>query len=42
MVGPMYVLKPFEMAELLARMRAMLRRKGGNAMPVLSNGMVSA
>ena len=35
-----YVLKPFEMAELLARMRAVLRRKGGNASPVLSNGMV--
>ncbi len=36
-----YVLKPFEMAELLARMRAVLRRKGGNAAPVLSNGTVS-
>ncbi|TAK92681.1 MAG: response regulator transcription factor [Aquabacterium sp.] len=36
-----YVLKPFEMAELLARMRAVLRRKGGSAAPVLSNGMVS-
>ena len=36
-----YVLKPFEMAELLARMRAVLRRKGGNATPVLSNGVVS-
>lgn len=36
-----YVLKPFEMAELLARMRAVLRRKGGNAAPVLSNSMVS-
>lgn len=36
-----YVLKPFEMAELLARMRAVLRRKGGNAAPVLSNGVVS-
>src|ERR1700737_3845220 len=33
-----YVLKPFEMAELLARMRAVLRRKSGNAMPLLSNG----
>jgi two-component system OmpR family response regulator len=31
-----YVLKPFEMAELLARMRAVLRRKGGNATPLLS------
>lgn len=36
-----YVLKPFEMAELLARMRAVLRRKGGTATPVLSNGIVS-
>lgn len=36
-----YVLKPFEMAELLARMRAVLRRKGGAATPVLSNGVVS-
>jgi two-component system OmpR family response regulator len=36
-----YVVKPFEMAELLARMRAVLRRKGGNAVPVLSNGVVS-
>lgn len=33
-----YLLKPFEMAELLARMRAVLRRKGGSAGPVLSNG----
>lgn len=36
-----YVLKPFEMAELLARMRAVLRRKGGMAAPVLTNGIVS-
>lgn len=36
-----YVLKPFEMAELLARMRAVLRRKGGSAAPVLGNGIVS-
>ena len=36
-----YVLKPFEMAELLARMRAVLRRKGGSATPILSNGVVS-
>jgi two-component system OmpR family response regulator len=35
------VLKPFEMAELLARMRAVLRRKGGQASPALSNGRVS-
>ncbi|MBS0413432.1 MAG: response regulator transcription factor [Proteobacteria bacterium] len=36
-----YVLKPFEMAELLARMRAVLRRRGGQAAPVLGNGVVS-
>jgi two-component system OmpR family response regulator len=36
-----YVLKPFQMAELLARMRAVLRRKGGSAVPVLGNGVVS-
>ena len=36
-----YVLKPFDIAELLARMRAVLRRKSGKAFPILSNGMVS-
>ncbi|TAN28971.1 MAG: response regulator transcription factor [Castellaniella sp.] len=36
-----YVLKPFEMEELLARMRAILRRKGGQAAPTLSNGILS-
>lgn len=36
-----YLLKPFEMAELLARMRAVLRRKGGTAISVLSNGVIS-
>ena len=36
-----YVSKPFQMAELQARMRAVLRRKGGTAAPVLSNGVVS-
>lgn len=36
-----YVVKPFEMAELLARMRAVLRRHTGRATPVLSNGLVS-
>ena len=36
-----YVTKPFQMAELLARMRAVLRRKGGTAAPVLGNGVVS-
>jgi len=36
-----YVLKPFEMAELLARMRAVVRRKGGSAAALLGNGNVS-
>lgn len=36
-----YVLKPFEMRELLARMRAVVRRKGGAAGPVLSNGILT-
>ncbi len=36
-----YVLKPFEMAELLARMRAVVRRKGGASGPVLSNGVIT-
>ena len=36
-----YLLKPFAMAELLARMRAVLRRLGGSAVPVLGNGVVS-
>jgi two-component system OmpR family response regulator len=35
-----YVLKPFAMTELLARMRAVLRRKSGAAQPVLSNGVL--
>ncbi|MDE2453565.1 MAG: response regulator transcription factor [Burkholderiales bacterium] len=33
-----YLVKPFEVAELLARMRAVLRRKSGSASPVLDNG----
>jgi two-component system OmpR family response regulator len=36
-----YVLKPFEMGELLARMRAVIRRKVGNSAPVLSNGVLT-
>ena len=36
-----YVLKPFEMAELLARMRAVLRRKAGSAAPLMCNGVLS-
>lgn len=36
-----YVLKPFEMSELLARMRAVQRRKGGVATPLLGNGRLT-
>ena len=36
-----YVLKPFELSELLARMRAVLRRQGGTAVPVMSNGALT-
>ncbi|MCC6853536.1 MAG: response regulator transcription factor [Comamonadaceae bacterium] len=35
-----YLVKPFAMAELLARMRAVLRRKGGQATPRLGNGLL--
>ncbi|QRX84404.1 response regulator transcription factor [Glaciimonas sp. PAMC28666] len=36
-----YVLKPFEMGELLARMRALIRRQAGSATPMMSNGVLS-
>ncbi len=36
-----YLVKPFDVSELLARLRAVIRRKGGQAMPVLTNGRVS-
>lgn len=36
-----YMIKPFEMTELLARMRAVLRRKGGSATLLLTNGTIS-
>ena len=36
-----YILKPFEMAELLARMRAVARRRAGAPDPVMSNGALS-
>lgn len=35
-----YLVKPFDMSELLARMRAVLRRKGGSGGPLLGNGLV--
>ena len=36
-----YLVKPFDVDELLARLRAIIRRKGGQSSPVLTNGAVS-
>jgi two-component system, OmpR family, response regulator len=36
-----YLTKPFEVRELLARMRAVLRRQGSGGSPIMSNGVVS-
>src|SRR5579864_8346565 len=36
-----YLIKPFELRELLARMRAVLRRDGSGSPPLLSNGKLS-
>jgi two-component system OmpR family response regulator len=36
-----YLVKPFDFDELLARLRATLRRRGGQATPLLSNGIIS-
>ena len=36
-----YLAKPFEMRELLARMRAVLRRRGAGSSPVFTTGVVS-
>jgi len=36
-----YLVKPFDVNELLARLRAVIRRQGGQAAPVLTNGQVS-
>jgi two-component system OmpR family response regulator len=36
-----YVVKPFDLNELLARLRAVIRRQGGQAATVLTNGIVS-
>ncbi|BAO90334.1 response regulator transcription factor [Caballeronia cordobensis] len=36
-----YLIKPFDLAELLARMRAIMRRRGGQAAPILTNGVLS-
>jgi two-component system OmpR family response regulator len=36
-----YVPKPFDVKELLARLRAVIRRQGGQSSPFLTNGIVS-
>jgi two-component system OmpR family response regulator len=36
-----YLTKPFDTRELLARMRAVLRRRGSGTSPILSNGIVN-
>ena len=36
-----YVVKPFQPEELLARIRALIRRRQGSATPILGNGTVS-
>jgi two-component system OmpR family response regulator len=36
-----YLLKPFQTGELLARMRAVMRRKSGASGPLLSNGVLT-
>lgn len=36
-----YILKPFDMAELLARIRAVMRRQSGQAQSVMTNGVVT-
>ena len=36
-----YLVKPFDINELMARLRAVVRRRGGQAAPELSNGKVS-
>ena len=36
-----YMVKPFAAAELLARMRAVIRRKAGRTSPVLGNGILT-
>ncbi|QKE42048.1 MAG: response regulator [Ferrovum myxofaciens] len=36
-----YLIKPFDLNELLARLRAVIRRQGGQASPLLSNGDVT-
>lgn len=35
-----YIIKPFDLSELLARIHAVLRRNSGNGSPVLTNGIL--
>jgi two-component system OmpR family response regulator len=36
-----YLIKPFDIAELKARMRAVIRRRGGQAAPLMTNGVLT-
>lgn len=36
-----YVLKPFDLDELVARVHALLRRRAGNALPLLQHGRLA-
>ncbi|SAK83060.1 two component transcriptional regulator [Caballeronia hypogeia] len=36
-----YLIKPFDIAELRARMRAVIRRRGGQAAPLMTNGVLT-
>jgi two-component system, OmpR family, response regulator len=36
-----YIVKPFELSELMARIRAVMRRKTGEGMPLLGNGSLT-
>ena len=36
-----YLVKPFDVHELLARLRAVVRRQGGQAAPILTNGRIN-
>lgn len=36
-----YIIKPFDLSELLARIRAVLRRQSGQSTPLLSNGAIT-
>lgn len=36
-----YLVKPFDLNEMLARLRAIIRRQGGQATPLLTNGKIT-